>query len=74
MIRYEIIIAAKQGDSEAIAMVVKHYASYIRTRSKRNYYDHFGNRREYVDEYVEDEIEAALVQQIVFKFDPTRKP
>lgn len=73
MIHYEVILAAKQGDSKAVSTVVKHYASYIRTRSKRSYYDNFGNRREYVDKYVQDEIEAKLIQQIIFKFDPTRK-
>ena len=35
----QTILVAKSGDSEALAEILKHYASYIASFSKRPFYD-----------------------------------
>lgn len=74
MIDYETILAAKHGNAEAMAEVMKHYSPYIRFRSKRSYYDCFGNRKEYVDTDIQDQIESKLMRQIIFKFNIEKTP
>ena len=49
-ITYETICAAKQGESEAIAEIVRYYEPYIAYFSKRRMYDEYGNSHNVVDE------------------------
>ena len=43
LLPYPVIIAATKGDPEAMAIVVKHYESYIASLSMRKLYDERGN-------------------------------
>lgn len=71
---YQMILAAKTGDQEALTAVLRHYTTYIAFLSKRPFYDEYGNRYEFVDEGIRKNIEAKLLFQIVYKFDPNKLP
>ena len=74
LISYDTIVAAKSGDSIAMDVILKHYAPMITAHSIRPVYDQFGNCFEVIDEDMRQRIEAALVYEIVFRFDPTQLP
>lgn len=71
---YQTILAAKAGDSEAMAAILRHYSRYIIYYSRRTFFDRYGNRYELVDEDIKQRIEAKLMYQIIYKFDPMRFP
>ena len=48
-IPYETIVAAKSGDSDAIAEIVRHYEPYISHFAKRVMYDEGGVAHEVID-------------------------
>lgn len=73
-IPYEIIVSAKEGDAESMAAILRHYAAYIANFSKRSFYDEYGNQYAFVDETIRQRIEAKLMLQIIYKFDPSRLP
>lgn len=73
-IPYETIIAAKAGDAEAMTAILLHYAPYISKFAKRSCYDEYGNQYEFVDDTIYQRIEAKLMLQIVYKFDPQKLP
>lgn len=74
LISYQVILAAKSGDSEALTDILQHYSGYICYYSKRTFYDKYGNRYELIDEDIKQRIEAKLMFQIIYKFDTTRLP
>lgn len=74
LISYQTILAAKAGDSEAMSAILRHYSHYIAYYSRRTFYDKYGNRYELVDEDIKQRIEAKLMYQIIYKFDPTLLP
>ena len=43
LIDYDTIVAAANGDAEAMNKILKHYAAYIQHFSKRPYYDEYGD-------------------------------
>ena len=69
LIDYDTIVAAANGDAEAMDRILRHYAAYIRHFSKRPYSDASGDSREYIDDDIRQQIEAKLMTQIVCKFD-----
>ena len=69
LIDYDTIVAAANGDAEAMNRIMSHYAAYIQHFSKRPYYDEYGDCKEYVDEEIKQQIEVKLMMQIVCKFD-----
>ena len=71
---YDTIVAAKTGDSIAMAAILRHYAPYIAAHSKRRFYDEYSNSYEFIDEEIRQRIEAKLMIQIIYKFDPTKQP
>lgn len=73
-IPHSTILAAKAGDSEALQKILRHYSSYIAFFSKRGGFDEYGNHYELVDEEIRQRIEAKLMYQIIYKFDPSRLP
>lgn len=73
-VSYQTIVAAKAGDSPAMAMILRHYSNYINYYSRRAYIDKFGNRYEIVNEEIKQRIEAKLMYQIIDRFDLTRLP
>lgn len=70
----KVILAATAGDNKALATIAQHYAAYIATLSKRPFYDEYGSRYDLVDEELRHQIEARLLYQIVYSFDPYRIP
>ncbi len=68
-ISFYTIIAAKSGDAEAMAMILRHYAPYIAYCAKRPFYDDYGNCYEMVDEDIRQRIEAKLMAKIIERFD-----
>ena len=68
----ELVLAAKSGDSDALAVVVHCFESYITKASTRPFYDEYGKRYDLVDEELRKHIESRLMLQIVYSFDPNR--
>ena len=62
---YHMILAAKQGDPDAMNQILSHYSGYINHFSRRRYYDQYGNALEVIDEEIRQHIETALI----YKFD-----
>ena len=73
-VSYRTILDAKAGSSEAMTSILRHYSRYIIYYSRRTILDEDGNRYELVDEDIKQRIEAKLMYQIIYKFDPTRFP
>ena len=69
LIDYDTIVAAANGDADAMNRIMHHYAAYIQHFSKRSYYDEFGDCKEYADNEIRQQIEVKLMMQIVCKFD-----
>lgn len=66
----EIVLAAKSGDSAALATVAHFFDSYIKKAATRPLYDEYGNKYDYVDEEIRRHIESQLFHHIVCNFDP----
>ena len=66
---YHVILAAKQGNPDAMNQILSHYSGYINHFSRRKYYDQYGNALEVIDEEIRQHIETALMMQIIYKFD-----
>lgn len=65
LIPYPVIVAASQGDVEAIQLVLSHFTGYIITLSTRLLFDEFGNPHVCVDEDLRRRIEAKLVSKLL---------
>ena len=64
----DVILAAVNGDEEALAAVVAHYQSYIRALATRPLKDDYGNTYLCVDEDMRLRLEAKLIHSIVTGF------
>lgn len=73
-ITYEMILAAKKGDPEAMRQIIQRFMPFIISRSKRTFYDEFGNAYHFVDKSIVDLITAKLMYAIVYRFDTERMP
>lgn len=73
-IPYEVIVAAHAGEDEALRCVLKHYKKQIDFAARRMLYDEYGNRYDYIDQDIRQNIETMLIQQIITKFDPASLP
>ncbi|EAH3791905.1 helix-turn-helix domain-containing protein [Listeria welshimeri] len=65
LIPYEVIVAASEGDIEAIRLVLDHFTGYIITLSTRVLFDEFGTPHVCVDEDLRHRIEAKLVSKLL---------
>lgn len=74
LIPYEVIVAAKGGDGEAMNQILHHYEPYIIRCSRRTFYDEYGNRYHVVDEGIKNRIFAKLMYQLIYDFDPFKLP
>lgn len=74
LISYEVIVAAKGGDNEAMRQILRHYEPYITRCAQRTFYDEYGNRYQIVDEEIKNRIQAKLMYQLIYDFDPFRLP
>lgn len=68
----ELVLAAKSGNSAALADVARFFDTYITKVSTRPFYDEYGKRYDLVDEEIRKHIESRLLLQIVYSFDPNR--
>lgn len=74
LIPYAVIVAAKNGDADAMCQILQHYAPYINACSRRVLFDEYGNQYALVDEDIKNRIQAKLMYQIIYDFDPTALP
>ena len=58
LLPYPVIIAATKGDPEAMAIVVKHYESYIASLSMRKLRDERGNTYWGIDDDIRDRLRS----------------
>ena len=63
-----VILAAMDGDGEALAAVISHYKGYIRYLAMRPLKDDYGNEYLCVDEDMRLRLEAKLIHSIVTGF------
>ena len=68
VISYEVLVAAKNGDAEAVMKIVTHYNGTIRKMSLRDGYDENGFPIRYVDETLRKRLEIAVIVTIMTKF------
>lgn len=68
LLPYETIVAATQGDEEALNLVLKHFEGYIRFKSTRLFYDEYGQTYRCVDQELRERIESKLKKRIVTYF------
>ena len=65
LLPYPVIIAATKGDPEAMAIVVKHYESYIASLSMRKFRDERGNTYWGIDEDIRDRLRSRLMRVVL---------
>ena len=65
LLPYPVIIAATKGDPEAMAIVVKHYESYIASLSMRKFRDECGNTYWGIDEDIRDRLRSRLMRAVL---------
>ena len=59
------ILAASEGDIEAMGIVLKHYERYILKLSTRQLYDEEGHPHYCVDKTLKDRLEAKLIAKVL---------
>lgn len=64
-VRFEIIVRATSGDSEAIHQVLDHYEGYMAKLSLRPLKDDYGNQRMIVDESLHGRMKTRLITKIL---------
>ena len=62
------ILAAVNGDEDALANLVAHFQRYIRALATRPVKDEYGNEYLYVDEDMRLRLETKLIHSIVTSF------
>ena len=65
LLPFSIIIAASNGDSEAMELVLRHYDSYITSLSMRKLRDERGNTYWGIDEDVRDRLRSRLIRAVL---------
>lgn len=73
-ITYETICAAKSGDTDATAKILRHYERYIRYFCKRTFYDENGTPYEVIDENRRKQIESEYINALILYYDTGRLP
>ena len=68
LIPMSVILAASQGDAEALTALVAHYQGYIRFLATRPMKDAYGNVSCHVDEDMRLRLETKLIYSIVTGF------
>jgi len=70
MIKADTIRAAVNCDGDALSKILTHYRPYINACSRRWFIDHLGEKRCFIDREMVDELEAKLICEIIYHFDP----
>ena len=73
-IPYCTIAAAKEGDGEAMASILRHYDDYINFHSRREVIGKNGIQRLDVNEDIKQQITTKLIIAIVRNFDHIKLP
>ncbi len=74
MVPYSVIVAAKEGDPDAINTILSHYDSYIDHHSRRTLYDEYGNAHSAIDPEIKQRIRTKIIDRIIHDFNPFRLP
>lgn len=74
LIPYETIVAATNGDIDAMQTIIRHYEPYIKYFSQRHYHDDYGNTITIIDDDIRQQIELKLMYEIAVHFDCTSLP
>ena len=61
LLPYPVIVAATEGDPDAMKMVLQHFSGYIARLSMRKLYDERGNIYYGVDEDIRQRLQAKLM-------------
>lgn len=61
MLPFEVIVAAKQGDTLALCKVLEHYDGYIARLCTRMVRDEYGNCFPFVDEEMRNRLKVRLI-------------
>lgn len=69
-IPYETIVSAVEGDPIALNKIIMHFRGFTRSKCIRTIKDAEGNERKYVDEDMQERIEAKLSSSIIKNFKP----
>ena len=64
-VAFPLIVAASQGDVEAMNGVLQYYEGYITSLSTRTLYDEFGNPHICVDENIRRRLQTKLIAAIL---------
>ena len=64
-LKLSVIRAARQGDPDAIDIVLKFYKGYIAKLSTITEYDEYGVSRTYLDETLRSELELHLIYAVM---------
>ena len=65
LLPFPVILAASQGDAEAISIVLEHYDGYITTLSTRTLYDEKGVPHICVDEGIRRRLQTKLIAAVL---------
>lgn len=65
LLPFHIIVAASNGDVDAINAVLRHYEGYIASLSLRRVHDGDGNSYTIVDEEIRRRLETKLITKIL---------
>jgi len=65
LLPFPVILAASQGDTEAISKVLEHYEGYIITLSTRTLYDENGFPHICVDEGIRRRLQTKLIAAVL---------
>ena len=74
LIPYRTIIAAKDGDGEAMTSILHHYDDYINYYSRRECVGNHGTQQLDVNEDVKQQVTTKLIIAIVRNFNHTTLP
>lgn len=73
-VSYRLIVAAKDGEGEAMAAILRHYNDYINYYSRRESIGRNGTPRLDVNEDVRQQVTTKLIIAVVRNFDHTKLP
>ena len=74
LVPYAVILAATEGNSDAMEEILTYYDGLIEFYSRRTLYDEFGNPHTAVDIDIKQRIQAKIIEKIIYDFDPYRLP
>ena len=74
LIPYKTIVAAKNGDPDAMNTILQHFDRIITANSRRTYIDSQGNKSSFVDEEIKSRIQLKLMIAIINDFDVDSPP